>query len=193
MPDAADLQALWPVVQAFAAADIEYYIGGSVASNVHGRWRTTSDTDLVAMIRQEHVAPLVAQLSDGYYIDAEMIREAIRNRSSFNVIHNETAQKIDVFVSKMRPFDLSVAARAEMRAVSEDGRFKAPVASREDIILSKLEWYRQGDESSQRQWGDIVDVTKVQMPHLDRAYLDRWARELGVRDLLERAFAEAGL
>jgi hypothetical protein len=173
MPDAADLQSLWPVAQAFESLGIVFYVGGSVASNVYGRWRTTMDTDLVATLREEHVMPLVIRLSETYYIDAEMIREAIRNRASFNLIHNDTAQKVDVFVSKGRPYDLAAAQRAEHRPVSEDGRFKLPVASPEDVILSKLEWYRLGDEASGRQWRDIVDVIKVQSTRLDRTYLAR--------------------
>jgi len=49
MPDAADIQALWPVAQALKALGIEFHVGGSVASNVYGVWRSTMDTDLVAI------------------------------------------------------------------------------------------------------------------------------------------------
>jgi hypothetical protein len=67
----------------------------------------------------------------------------------------------------------------------------AYVASAEDTILAKLEWYRKGDEVSDRQWRDIQGVLKAQSDRLDLAYLRRWALQLNVDDLLERALAEA--
>ena len=65
-----------------------------------------------------------------------------------------------------------------------------PVASPEDTVLAKLEWFRLGGESSERQWWDIVGVLKV-TEDADRTYLWRWAASLGVADLLERALADA--
>ena len=56
----------------------------------------------------------------------------------------------------------------------------------EDVILFKLEWYRLGGETSERQWLDVQNVLKAQAERLDREYLAHWAAELGVLDLLER-------
>ncbi len=63
------------------------------------------------------------------------------------------------------------------------------VATAEDVVLAKLEWFRASGEVSERQWRDIVGVIKVQDEHLDRPYLQAWARRLGVESLLERALA----
>jgi hypothetical protein len=60
-------------------------------------------------------------------------------------------------------------------------------ASPEDTLLHKLVWFRLGDEISDRQWGDVLGVLRVQGERLDQAYLDAWATSLGVADLLERA------
>jgi len=54
----------------------------------------------------------------------------------------------------------------------------------EDSILSKLEWVRQG--GSLRQIEDAGTVLDVQGDALDFAYLEKWAAEIGVSDLLER-------
>jgi hypothetical protein len=67
------------------------------------------------------------------------------------------------------------------------------MASPEGTILNKLEWYRMGGEVSDRQWNDILGVLKVQGTSLDMVYLQRWAANLNVTDLLERALVDAGL
>jgi hypothetical protein len=98
---------------------------------------------------------------------------------------------VDVFVSKGRPFDREVEARARPQPIDE-GLSAAvfPVASPEDTVLAKLEWFRLGGERSERQWWDIVGVLKV-TEHIDRNYLRQWAEALDVANLLERAIADA--
>jgi hypothetical protein len=60
------------------------------------------------------------------------------------------------------------------------------------IVLAKLERYRLGDEVSERQWNDVIGVLKIQSDALDRSYLDKWATELHVADLLAKAWKEVG-
>jgi hypothetical protein len=115
-----------------------------------------------------------------------MIAEAIQNRSSFNLIHLATMFKVDIFVNKDRPFDRSQFARRVLQQFSADPPRSAYIASPEDTILSKLVWYRMGDEVSDRQWRDILNVLAAQQGRLDNDYLAHWAGQLGVADLLER-------
>ena len=186
--------ALEPLVAALESLSVAYQVGGSIASSVFGAPRATLDVDLVAELKATHARPLVHALESRYYIDEDMILEAVRRRASFNVIHLDTALKLDVFVVKMRPFDREAFTRGiDDTLPTPDGetrsfRFTAP----EDIILHKLEWYRLGNEISERQWLDVLGVLKVQAGALDTAYLDRWAEALGLTDLLERARDDAG-
>lgn len=180
------------VIEALDTLGVPYLIGGSLASAVHGVARATADTDLVADVRLEHAEQLAQALSGAFYVDAESIRDAVRHRSSFNVIHLETMFKVDVFVSKQRPFDQAQFERCVAQVVATDPERTAYVASAEDTVLTKLEWYRKGGEVLDRQWLDVLGVLKVQGELLDLVYLRRWATMLGVADLLERALAQAG-
>ena len=186
------LAAITPIVETLEQLGVPYHIGGSVASSVYGILRATIDADLIADLRLEHVRPLVMHLKAAYYIDEDMIRDAIRRRSSFNMIYLDTMLKVDIFIPKSRLFDQEELRRAQPEVLIEGTR-PFNMASPEGIILNKLEWYKMGGEVSDRQWNDILGVLKVQGTALDMDYLQRWAVVLDVTDLLERALVDAGL
>lgn len=98
------IQVLIPLIEVLEQFEIDYYIGGSVASSAYGISRPTQDADVIADIHRHHIALLVKLLESDYYIDADMIRDAIRRRSSFNIIHLDTMLKIDIFIPKAHPF-----------------------------------------------------------------------------------------
>ncbi|MCX7839084.1 MAG: hypothetical protein N2559_06465 [Anaerolineae bacterium] len=179
------------VIDALEKLNVRYLIGGSLASALYGMPRATLDADLVADLRLEHAEPLARALTNAFYVDAEMIREAIRQQRSFNVIHFATAFKVDVFVRKNRAFDESQLTRRVRQIVATDPERAVFVASAEDTILAKLEWYRLGGETSERQWRDVLGIVKTQGERLDQNYLREWAVQLGVEDLLEKILKEA--
>jgi hypothetical protein len=179
------------VTNALECLGIRYAIGGSLASAVHGVVRATMDADLVADLRMEHVEPLVRNLGDAFYADAEVMRDAVRREASFNLVHLETMFKVDVFVAKSRPFDRSQLSRRELHILEEESKAGAYVVTAEDIILSKLEWYRMGNCASDRQWRDVLGVLRIQGDRLDLDYLRRMAATLDLTDLLSRARREA--
>lgn len=175
------------VTGVFEKLGVPYLIGGSLASTLYGMVRTTQDSDIVAEMRLEHLKPFVSALQDEFYVDDEMIADSIQQYASFNIIHRETLFKVDVFIPRPRPFLQSQLARAQRQVFAFDTEVSAKFASPEDTILSKLEWYRMGGEVSERQWRDILGVLKTRAGELDLAYLQKWANELKVDDLLERA------
>ncbi len=175
----------------FEELGVPYLIGGSLASTLYGMVRTTQDSDIVAEMRLEHLRPFVMALHDEFYVDDEMIAESIQQHSSFNIIHRETMFKVDVFVPQPRPFLQSQLARAQKQTFAFETEISARFASPEDTILAKLEWYHIGGEVSERQWRDILGVLKVRADALDLDYLRKWASELKVSDLLERAIQQA--
>jgi hypothetical protein len=170
---------------------IPYALGGSLASSVHGVMRSTLDADIVTDMRLEHLPALVAALSKEFYADDGMMKDAIEHHSSFNLIHYETAFKVDIFIRKLRTFDKMQLARRIKAVIATDPDQSVYVISPEDTILSKLEWYRMGGEVSDRQWRDVLGVIKTQAEALDLGYLQEWAKELKVADLLERALDQS--
>jgi len=180
------------VTDVFERFGVPYLIGGSLASTLHGRVRTTQDSDIVAEMRPEHIQPFVAVLHAEFYMDEEMIAEAVRRRTRFNIIHRESMFKVDIFVPRPRPFLQSQLVRAQRQVFTFEKEVSARFASPEDTILSKLEWYRLGGEVSDRQWHDVLGVIKVRAGEIDFDYLRKWSIELKVGDLLERVLREAG-
>ncbi len=163
-----------------------------MVSSVYGEPRGTLDVDVVADIRFEHVNALVRRLKVEYYIDGDMIRDAIRHNSSFNIIYLDSMFKIDVFLPKLRQYAQQERLRARKEVIAEGVR-PFYLSSPEDIILNKLEWYKIGDEISTRQWNDLIGVINRQRAILDLAYLRLWAGELNIAGLLARALTQTGL
>ena len=135
------------VVSAFEKLGIPYLIGGSFASALHGVVRANMDTDVVADIKTSQVALLVDLLQKEFYISSDMILEAIRHNSSFNLIHLETMFKVDVFILKRRPYDQNQMRRRIYQSLGDSPDEQAYFCTAEDIILAKLEWYRVGAKS----------------------------------------------
>lgn len=163
-------------------------VGGSIASSFAGEPRSTVDIDIAAAIEESQVPAIVRALGDRFYADEEALRRAARDRSSANVIHRETAMKVDLFVAGGTPLDRQQLERRRHLALG-DGR-TLPVHPPEDILLQTLRGYDLGNRVSDRQWRDIRAIVRVQGSRLDVEYLRRLAPRLGVTDLLERALGE---
>jgi hypothetical protein len=169
--------------------EIPFLIGGSVASGIHGILRQTKDIDIVADMAPAIVEEFCEVLASSFYADAEQAALAIRDGRAFNVIHLKSAYKFDIFPAGKDRFVQSQLARRRYATTSIAGleNIEFPVASAEDTILAKLVWFRKGGEVSDQQWHDVLGMMRVQAGRLDLDYLGKWAKELGVSDLLGNA------
>jgi hypothetical protein len=179
------------VIDILEELGISYHVGGSFASSIHGVPRQTRDLDLVVDLQVGHVRHLVSRLEGDFYVDPEMIHSAIGRRGSFNIVHLASGFKVDMFCLKSGFFDRSEVKRRLRRSLLTDLPREVTVSSAEDTVLRKLEWYKIGGQVSERQWLDVLGVLRIQGERLDRDYLEYWAEELELADLLERALAEA--
>lgn len=187
------IKVLLRVAETLERLEVPHFVAGSFASNAYGFYRATADADLVADLKLRHVTPFAQTLADEFYLNEDAILDAVKRRASFNVIHFDTAQKVDVFLLKREPHPLSEMERRRRQRLAPSAPETVWMASVEDTILAKLDWFRLGGGVSDRQWGDVTGVLKVQAERLDLAYLREMAGELKVSDLLERALQDSGL
>lgn len=176
------------VARVLDALGILHTTGGSIASSFAGEPRSTVDIDIVAAIEDSHVQALVSAFSADFYVDADALRRAVRERASTNLIHQATQLKVDLFVAGGTALDTQQLMRRQ--AVNLGSGRTLYVHPPEDILLQKLSWYRKGGETSDRQWRDILGIIRVQGPRLHRDYLIFNAPLLDVADLLARALRE---
>lgn len=177
-----ELSALQDLCARLEGAGIAYMLTGSLAMSHYARPRMTRDIDLVVALEASAARTLTAALGEDYYADAQAIEEGFRLQRPCNLIHLPSVVKIDLIPRK----------QSEYRRLEFERRRKVDfagvdlwIASREDLILSKLDWARESRSELQMR-----DVRQLLEGPLDRAYLDAWARRLGLDTLLKEACDE---
>ena len=187
------LEALFEVIDVLEELGVAYAVGGSVASSVFGEPRATADADVLIELSEENLPRLLAALGDKFYVPEDAARSAVRRGSSFNIIHSNTTYKVDVFIAGTGSLDRDQLARRTDVVIAREPERRAWLTAPENIVLRKLDWYRQGGGTSDRQWRDVLGVLKVQAGRLDTDYLRGAAQSARLTELLERALRESGL
>ncbi|HEX9632035.1 MAG TPA: hypothetical protein VGA02_06180 [Gemmatimonadales bacterium] len=172
------------VARTLDAFRVPYFVTGSLAASTHAEFRATNDIDIVADFSAVDLRALMREFDTEFHADVEQAVSCIREGQSFNLIHRVSFLKVDFFPA-VSAFNRIAIERAESVVLGTDGP-AVRVASREDILLAKLHWYRLGDESSELQRRDITGIVALNRDLFDRAYLRHWAGKLGVQDLLDR-------
>jgi hypothetical protein len=179
----ADLLAL--VIPELDGADIRYMVTGSLASSYHGEPRATRDLDLVIDPSPASLERLVDGLrASGFYVDGDVARRALTERSQFNAI-GPSAEKVDFVIRKERPFSIEEFGRREPADLLGTPGF---ITTAEDLVLAKLEWAAASDSDRQRR--DVVGILAA-ADDLDASYIERWATALGVREAWDAVCDEA--
>jgi hypothetical protein len=165
---------------------IPYLLTGSMATSVYGEPRFTNDIDVVVALGPDQVPALCAAFpAPDFFCSPDAAEQAVRQRFQFNILHLASGLKVDVIVATDSAFDRSRLGRGVRLPAGED--FDATFASPEDVIIKKLQYFREG--GSDKHLRDIVGVLKVQKERIDRRYLADWIARLGLEtewQLVER-------
>lgn len=160
---------------------IEYMLVGSMALVHYAKPRTTVDIDIVVKILPETIDKFIAEFENDYYIPIGRARQAAWQKGMFNILNNQTILKIDCVVLKENEFEINAFSRRQK--VDYSGDFDVWIISKEDLILSKLKWAK--NTKSERQ---MLDVASIICNGFDKDYVEKWAKQLGVEDLLLDCF-----
>lgn len=180
-----EAELLRTVVAALEAADIPHMLTGSFASAIHGQPRATRDIDIVIDPGTAEIEILVGLLPEERFYVGDA-RAALADRDMFNVIDVTSGWKVDLIIRKDRPFSREELARRRPAVVAGVETY---LSTPEDAILSKLEWHAMSGSDTQRR--DVVEMIIANLDTLDRTYLDRWADELDLSDVLLQVWDEA--
>ena len=176
------------VVGIFKHCGVQYAVGGSVASSVHGDFRTTNGIDLIADFSDRQLLHILASAESSFYVYKESAIESVGRGKSFNIIHKDSFIKVDIFPVTSEYERREISRSQELTIPFSDFRFS--VVSPEDSILTKMVWYQKGGLVSERQWRDIEGVYQANRKNLDYSFLKDAAKELGVVELLCRLVEE---
>ena len=176
-----ELEVLKTVTRRLAVGNIPYMVTGSIAMNYYVVPRMTRDIDIVVELTESSVDQAVDLFQGDFYVDRDMIREAVLRKSMFNIIHNTFVIKVDFIVRKESEYRRTEFLRRKQ--VTIDGQIVSIVAP-EDLILSKLDWAK--DSYSEMQINDVRNLINGEQP-LDQEYLLQWVNQLGLTTIYQKA------
>ena len=169
-------------------AGVPYMLTGSLAAAYYATPRATQDIDVVIDTQQQGLEKLVKGFLDaGLYVDREAALDAWGTQGQFNAIDPETGWKIDLIVRKDRSFSRTEFERRERADLLG---IEVSLASLDDVLIAKLEWARMGDSELQRT--DVVRLLEQRGDQLDRAYLEKWVAELGLKTEWDSVLSRSG-
>jgi hypothetical protein len=173
-------EALKPVIKLLNKLQIPYMLVGAIAVNYYSVPRFTHHADLVVQIHPRHIDVLCKSLENKYYVDAEMIKEALSSSGQFNFIHFDTGFKIDFWILEKDEFSqVKFSRRIPGNIFGQDVFMISP----EDLILTKLSWFKESD--IQKHFLDAVGVYRMQRDILNIDYLHKHAKELNLIEIFQ--------
>lgn len=160
--------------------EIEYMLVGSMAGNYWGVPRSTHDIDFVIEYEAEQVARIVDAFNDDFFIQEISVESGLRPPHQFNALDNRSALKVDFFRVAGDEYEFERFRRRRRVKLFEQ---PAWIAAPEDVLLHKLRWHLISP--SDRQLTDARGIFLVSRDDLDREYMDHWAEQIGVTEILQ--------
>lgn len=175
------------VIRSLEAVGLRYLVTGSIATSLYGEPRFTNDIDVVVDLPRERIPELLREFpAEEYYLSEESVRRAVERRTQVNVIHPRSGLKIDLMIAADDPFDRSRFSRGRKLHPAPD--YQATFAAPEDVILKKMEYYRDG--GSDKHLRDIAGVLAVSGAEVDREYVTAWAERLELSEIWQRILGD---
>ncbi len=101
------------------------------------------------------------------------------HHGQFNIIHSASGLKVDIIIKQNTPFDSSRFRRS--RRIYPAESYQANFASPEDVIIKKMEYYKEG--GSEKHLRDIAGILKISGEMVDKDYIAEWSRQLGLTEI----------
>lgn len=170
------------VADALDRHGIPYAVTGSHASSVYGETRFTNDIDVVIDLSSlQLLDELLWEFPEGtFYLSDIGARHAVTHGGQFNIIHEDSSQKVDLIIPDKINWPDQFARRTQ---VATDPLRRIWFVSPEDLILKKMDFYREG--GSDKHLRDIAGTLKISGSKIDRAYITQWAEKLGLAEIWE--------
>jgi predicted nucleotidyltransferase len=166
---------------------VRYAIVGSTASIVYGEPRFTNDIDVVVELQPQNIDSFCGQFpGPDFYLSRSAVESAVRQQFQFNIIHPSSGLKIDCIVARPNAFDQIQLDRA-LPIMKEVGAYPIRLASPEDVIIKKMEYFRLGE--SEKHVRDICGILKSQGERIDRDYIRRWAERMDLTEIWDAILA----
>lgn len=171
------IDVLKEVVAKLNSLQINYFLVGSLASMYYGRPRFTNDIDLVVQIGATQIKDFIKAFDfpDYYCPPFEVIQDEVMRRGSFNLIHQDSGVKIDIVLNKNSEISKSELSRRHKVEIIPG--LETYIATPEDVILKKLEFYREG--GSEKHLLDVREI--LSFTNVDFSYLEKWATQLNLK------------
>ncbi|MCY7347092.1 MAG: hypothetical protein LH614_12825 [Pyrinomonadaceae bacterium] len=176
------IQILHDFAERIERLNIAYMLTGSMAMMNYSLYRFTADVNVVLELKSEDAKRIIGVFEPDYYVPHNAVSRAIFSEKMFNVIHHETAFKIDCVIKKQTAFQ---EIAFERRSRTDFYGRKIWIITKEDLIISKLLWAK--DSLSEKQLTDVKNLAKT---GFDAGYVEKWTNELGVYKLLAQCRKE---
>ena len=158
---------------------VDYMLVGSMAGNYWGVPRSTHDIDFVIEYTIEQVSDIVAAFQDDFFIQEISVESGLRPPYQFNALDSRSALKVNFFRVAGDEYEFERFQRKRRITLFDQ---PAWIAAPEDVLLHKLRWHLMSP--TDRQLTDARGIFLVSGDELDRDYLDYWAKQIGVSQLL---------